>query len=200
MRSTAVFTCLLVLVGFGTLWAGDLEPSSPPGPTMKSLDEIAPTWSQTLDSTDGEPDGCNSSRFKCVLGDEAVLDMETGLVWQRSPENDVIHPWEEQFFWCMHMSTGGRGGWRMPTAEEYLSLVDFSPGANSAIPTSHPFTEIRETTCYFSATSKVPDPTRAWGFGCAGVNGSEGCGLCDMSKAASERIICVRGATGDASP
>lgn len=35
---------------------------------IQRLDEVLPTWSQALDSTDGEPDGCSSSRFKCVLG------------------------------------------------------------------------------------------------------------------------------------
>lgn len=200
MRCAIALTCLAMVFGFGTGWAGDLEPSAPPGPTMKSLDEIAPTWSQTLDSTNGEPDGCNSSRFKCVLNDEAVLDMETGLVWQRSPENAVIEPWAEQFDGCWARTTGDRAGWRMPTIEEFFSLVDHSPGTNQALPASHPFTGILEMTCYFSATAQVPDPTRVRGFGCAGVNGSSGCGGCDLAKVQSERIWCVRGGSGDVSP
>jgi hypothetical protein len=183
----------MLVSGFGAVAAGDLEPSAPPGPTMKSLDEIAPTWSQTLDSTNGEPDGCNSDRFKCVLNDEAVLDMETGLIWQRSPENAIIEPWLDHFENCWARTTGNRGGWRMATLEEFLSLVDFSPGTNQALPASHPFTEILEMTCYFTATSRVSDLTRAWGFGCAGVNGSSGCGRCDLGKLASERVWCVRG-------
>jgi len=200
MRGTAVVTCLVVVLGFGTGWAGDLEPSAPPGPTMKSLDEIVPTWSQIRDSTDGEPDGCNSSRFKCVLGDEAVLDMETGLVWQRTPSNDSSQPWADAFGSCLHKVTGDRAGWRMPTGEEFLSLVDHSSGTNQSLPASHPFTGILEMTCYFSASTQVPDPTRAWGFGCSGVNGSAGCGLCDLAKTQPKRIWCVRGGNGDVSP
>lgn len=200
MRCFIVLVCAVAVIGFGTAWAGDLEPPAPPGPTMKSLDEIAPTWSQTLDSTNGELDGCNSSRFKCVLNDEAVLDMETGLVWQRSPSNDSIQPWADAFWSCLHKTTGDRAGWRMPTAEEFFSLVDHSSGTNQSLPASHPFTGILEMTCYFSASTQVPDPTRAWGFGCSGVNGSAGCGGCDLAKVASERIWCVRGGSGDVSP
>src|SRR3990172_12675857 len=44
-------------------------------------------WDKVLDSTNGNEEGCNSDRFKCIMptdndpAGEAVLDMETGLVW-----------------------------------------------------------------------------------------------------------------------
>jgi len=195
MRSTAVFTCLLVLVGFGTLWAGDLEPSSPPGPTMKSLDEIAPTWSQTLDSTDGEPDGCNSSRFKCVLGDEAVLDMETGLVWERVPNNPYNTPWLESMDACQEKLVGDRGGWRLPRAEEIFSLIDVSSGTQR-LPDSHPFSGLLDATYYYSSTTVATDETKAWGLGSDLLQNIHSRGQAPKSGGCT--YWCVRGGHGDA--
>lgn len=200
MRCATVLTCVVVVFGFGTGWAGDLEPSAPPGPTMKSLDEIAPTWSQILDSTNGEPDGCNSDRFKCVLNDEAVLDMETGLVWQRSPDNSTANPWAEQFQGCWNAATGNRRGWRMPTIEEYLSLLVPHPTTSMSLPESHPYSNILELTEYFSATADVSTPANAWWFGCSYPNGSGGCGFGSQPKTHSYRIWCVRGGVGDVAP
>lgn len=200
MRCAAVLTCLLVVLGIGTVWAGDLEPSAPPGPTMKSLDEIAPTWSQQLDSTNGDADGCNSDRFKCVLNDEAVLDMETGLVWQRSPNNSAANPWAEQFQGCWSATTGDRQGWRMPTVEEFLSLVVPNLPSGASLPESHPFSNVLGLTEYFSATADVSEPGNAWWFGCSSPNGSGGCGLGSERKSALFRIWCVRGGAGDVAP
>jgi hypothetical protein len=191
---------MVVVFGFGMVWAGDLEPAAPPGPTMKSLDEIAPTWSQQLDSTNGEADGCNSDRFKCVLNDEAVLDMETGLVWQRSPNNSAVNPWSEQFTSCWYAFTGDRRGWRMPTIEEYQSLVVPHPSLGASLPESHPFINILELTEYFSATADVSTPANALWFGCSNANGSGGCGGGSLSKTNSERTWCVRGGSGDVAP
>jgi hypothetical protein len=200
MRCAAVLTCLVLVFGFGTVLAGDLEPSAPPGPTMKSLNEIAPTWSQTLDSTDGEPDGCNSSRFKCVLNDEAVLDMETGLVWQRSPDNFGVHHWAQQFVTCWSAITGGRMGWRMPTVEEYLSLVVPRPPYSMGLPEVHPFVDFLGLTEYYSATTDVTNPANAMWFGCSEVNGAGGCGLGTQLKTTAYRTWCVRGGSGDVAP
>src|SRR5574341_553937 len=63
---------------------GPLDPPGSPSSTLKTLEEIPGTWSRILTSSGG--DSCATQRFDCVLDlDEAVLDNETGLVWERNP-------------------------------------------------------------------------------------------------------------------
>ena len=52
--------------------------------------------SKTLPANDGGPDGCDSSRFKCVMEGEAVLDKQTGIIWTKnaSHANKTIS-WQE---------------------------------------------------------------------------------------------------------
>jgi hypothetical protein len=119
---------------------------------MKSLDEVPPTWSQLLDSTDGDPQsGCDSSRFRCVMNGEAVLDRETGLVWTRVV-NGSLRFWVDALDYCsVDEMSGGRLGWRLPKLEELLSLQDRSQPA-PRLPTGHPFVGVT-LNAYWSATT-----------------------------------------------
>ena len=77
-----------------------------------------PSWDQKL----------TTNRFVILANwnNEAVLDRETGVVWQRSPitfDNDLSYA-----AWTCHLaSTGGRRGWRLPRAEELASLLEPDP-------------------------------------------------------------------------
>jgi len=123
---------MLVFSGMG--WGGSLEPSEPPSSTMKTLDEIPPTWSQALPV---------EQRFVLVLGGEAILDKETGLVWQQSPLKDPV-TWTMAVAWCLTCKTGNRMGWRLPTMVEMFSLFDPTE-TNPALPSGHPFSNVQYT-------------------------------------------------------
>jgi hypothetical protein len=80
MKTNKFLLVCLVLAVAGAAWwvqAGSLEPAGPPASTMKTLDEVPPTWSQTLPT---------AVRFVAVLGGAAILDRETGLVWESAPD------------------------------------------------------------------------------------------------------------------
>jgi len=132
----------------GDLRSGSLEPTDPPGPTMKTLDEIPPTWSQVLPV---------SERFEIVLSGQAVLDKETGLVWEQSPTGSL--EWDDAMDYCYDLELGGRKGWRLPSVEELASLVDPTQ-AEPALPPGHPFSNIVNW-YYWSSTTRFDVPTSA---------------------------------------
>ena len=146
----AAIVLLAITVLAPPLLAGDLDPPGPPAPTMKTLDQIPPTWDQTLQSSNSTtPDGCNSSRFKCVLAGTAVLDKETGLVWEKSPDTNT-RDGDAAWAYCVEKTVGSRKGWRLPTVEELASLVN-PAASNPALPAGHPFTNVQNSV-YWSST------------------------------------------------
>ncbi len=92
-------------------------------------------------------------------GGAAVLDRETGLVWEQSPQT-TNHGWSTSRFQCNSRTTGGRIGWRLPSVHELMSLAD--PNQSSpALPPGHPFSNVQSAR-YWSATTTADDPTQAW--------------------------------------
>src|SRR5438477_12772588 len=79
-----------------------------------------PSWDQKL---------ATATRF-VVLTDwnsEAVLDRETGLVWEKSPSRTGA-PWVPARMACLNKILGERKGWRLPSIPELASLIDPFPG------------------------------------------------------------------------
>jgi hypothetical protein len=128
---------LVALLALGrALEAGSLDPPGPVGSTMRTLDELVPSWGKTLSSSGG----CTSQRFQCVMaGNAAVLDRETGLVWQRTPDAE-FKTYELATTHCHSTPIGGRYGWRLPTLTELWSLADDSGDDN--IPDGSPFIDV----------------------------------------------------------
>ena len=122
----------------------------------------------------------------------AVLDKETGLVWEIAPDPGT-HTWAVARFDCSAKTTGNRKGWRLPSVHELASLIDpsvVSPGPT--LPSGHPFTGVVGGTpqldFYWSATTDVLNPTTsAWGVGFDDAIVGEN------PKADNVRIWCVRG-------
>ena len=88
----------------------------------------APIWSQTLPAAE---------RFVLVMGNVAVLDRETGLVWQRATDS-TLRNWYDATSYCYGLYLGGRMGWRVPSIEQLTSLVD--PSQYPTLPAGNPFT------------------------------------------------------------
>ena len=64
------------------------------------------------------------SRFLVLpaFGNNAVLDKETRLVWQRAPSASLAG-WSNANAFCNFLLLGGRFGWRLPTIQELASLI-----------------------------------------------------------------------------
>lgn len=145
----------------------------------------------------GAPEGWDKlinspGRFKVLtqLQSAAVLDKETGLVWERAPSS-TLFAWADVQTLCVGTIIGGRRGWRAPTIWELMSLGDPSQN-NPALPPGHPFENVSITVPYWSSSADPDDATRGLqeGFG------SGGGGVIIAVKTNTAGRWCVRGPGG----
>jgi uncharacterized protein DUF1566 len=189
VRTVAIFSLPLVMLAAPIL-AGDLNPPSAPTSTMKTLDEISGSWHRILPVAD---------RFKLVMpttanpAGEAVLDKETGLVWEKSPDT-TLQVWMDALSSCLNATVGGRMGWRLPTVEELASLRALHGSSYPLLPTGHPFINVQSTQFpyYWAASSFAAFGSGQWvvGFG-SGIPVTV-----DKGGTGTNYVWCVRGGRG----
>ena len=166
-----------------------------------------PSWAQKITCV---ADNCQRFVVLANWNSEAVLDRETGLVWERAPgtapggpfgEPITTLPWGEAVEACRQFTVGGRMGWRLPTIEELQSLIDADTDERG-LPPGHPFQNVQTSrdpnrrALYWSSTrpdpaagfGSIPDTARIVGFlGTIGVS--------HMTLDANW-FWCVRGGSG----
>jgi hypothetical protein len=143
-----------------------------------------PAWSQTLSG---------SARFTVLanFGGAAVLDRETGVVWDRAPNVSTLLAWADARVACTESAVGGRRGWRLPSIHELAALLDPSvPGGPGIprLPAGHPFTSVPVAGAW-AATIDADDPTRAWSV----VFGAGDVGSAPRTGPGGFYAWCVRG-------
>jgi hypothetical protein len=113
-----------------------------------------PSWDQTISCLSLS----NCPRFIVLanMNNEAVLDRETGLVWQRTPiltlnsDNHGVASIN-----CSLATTGGRQGWRLPRLDELMTLADAtnSQSFQLHLPPGHPFMGLTFNQTFWAADS-----------------------------------------------
>jgi hypothetical protein len=108
-------------------------------------------------------DAPTAARFVVLeaFNNEAVLDNETGLVWEKSPNPNPASDWVGASANCVNKSIADRKGWRLPSVVELASLVDTSQSL-PALPLGHPFTNV-QADAYWSSTTYAENASIAWG-------------------------------------
>ena len=111
-QTTSRFILALLAAGFlagAALTASPAQAASGLGPFFPE-----PAWDRKLAPAD---------RFYVLTNwnNEAVLDKETGLVWERTPAQNGS--WSAARNLCAALTTGDRRGWRLPSFHELQSLI-----------------------------------------------------------------------------
>lgn len=124
------------------LRAGNIDPTS-----LRKEDFVS-TWDIKI----------ANGRFKLLqdFNNEAVLDRETGLVWEKQPSNQTLQ-WSNARLFCAQKGIGGRGGWRLPAFYELASLVDPAVHAGPQLPAGHPFVQVQAAD-YWTDTLFADEP------------------------------------------
>jgi hypothetical protein len=144
-----------------------------------------PTWDKKI---------AGPGRFKQVLDNEAVLDRETGLIWEKAPDPDDTLTINLAMFHCFERRIGERTGFRLPTTEELMSVLD-TANSNPALPVGHPFTVGATPDAAYviwTSTSQSSTSVHAVSLGTGNVLAA--------ADGSSHSAWCVRGQNGPGLP
>jgi hypothetical protein len=192
MKHRLLFASGLVGLGWLALGTSPVEAQTvAPGPYYAT-----PSWDQTLACTTL----ATRPRFIVLsnMNSDAVLDRETGLVWERSPD-ESIHRGDFGAEICTTRIAGNRQGWRLSTVQELRSLIDPSK-TGPALPDGHPFSNLHfafsppfMVDVYWTATEESLNPGFMYQVSLYGTFISISS---PRNSAMNARVWCVRGGQG----
>lgn len=161
---------LAVVAGMADLGQAHSPFERPPHP-LSSWDQTVPT----------------EERFVVLenFNSEAVLDQNTGLVWERSPATERAD-WKTAKSSCLNKAIGGQRGWRLPSIVELTSLLDPSvQDSDSMFPIGHLF--LNNPSGFYWSASADGESSKAWHLHLS--NGH----VHMTSKTSAFKVWCVRG-------
>jgi hypothetical protein len=159
----AVLVGGLVLTNSGggvTPAAAAPPPDNPGVPFQEILDKLdqvlaalTGTAGQNNHTLRWDTNNPSGSRFTTAFPG-AVLDKNTGLVWEQAPDATTppTRNWAAAIRYCLNKDVGGTAGWRLPSVVELRSVQDASPGAVAPFVPANVFTGVQSDS-YWSATA-----------------------------------------------
>ncbi|MCF7837660.1 MAG: DUF1566 domain-containing protein [Candidatus Marinimicrobia bacterium] len=168
----------------GAVLAGSLDPTDPPGSTMRTLQDIY----DKLEEIDGKVQNSVAQTGQTTsyqAGDDGdheqgvawpnprytdhgdtVTDNLTGLMWTKNSNlPGGTRNWSGALEYCNNMNSGagtyGYTDWRLPNVCELQSLIDYGR-FNPALPSGHPFTNVGTDLSHWSSTTDADNTSHAW--------------------------------------
>jgi hypothetical protein len=134
-----------------------------------------------------------AERFQVLsqFAGEAVLDKETQLVWARTPGNALSSWYSANNTDCTRTPIGGRHGWRLPSLNELMTLIDPAASAPMKLPSGHPFIGVTPNGQYWTSSNTPFNANPHWMTALRISDGNSG--NYDKSQLAA-MAWCVRGA------
>jgi len=115
-----------------------------------------------------------------------IKDPITNLIWEdtlHATEDKLTH--EEAIGYCKTLTLGDFTGWRVPTLNELLTIVDYTHADPATL---KEFAHVKSSTLYWSTTPYARESNAFWG-----VDYKDG--ATDKASANYSRYVrCVRGA------
>ena len=105
-----------------------------------------------------DTNNASATRFTAAFTG-AVLDNNTGLVWEQAPDATQRTTWISANATCINKQVGGTRGWRLPSVVELGSLMD--PSLPAPFVPASVFTGVQSFN-YWSATTSAENPTLGW--------------------------------------
>jgi hypothetical protein len=146
---------------------------------LSGFGSAAALGQETWDHTD-------SPRFQLLapFANQAILDRETGLVWERTPSGAAL-TWFQAQDRCNRLVLGNRMGWRVPAIQELTSIL--SIGAPNNLEPGNLFVGLPPNNqMIWSGTTSAINQINVWVMSLSGnlIN--------NLPKASFARCWCVR--------